>query len=346
LLARHHGQEIRTFTIGFSADSHDESPWAKKVAEHCGTRHTEYLLDVNEGLSIARDWGSLFDEPFGDPSGIPTLLVSRLAREEVKVVLSADGGDELFSGYDVYDSVLTRMQSLDRMPRWACSAIAGATSGILPAARGRLSPRRYRQLHHLWQMMDSPTAGRVMDIRLTHWLREDVDRLIGRQEPPRPGADDYPGRRDQQMSLWDIHHYLPEDILAKVDRTTMNVSIEGREPLLDHRLMEFALALPAHLRRGALGPKHLLKRILHRYVPRELVDRPKQGFGIPLENWLRRDLKQLVEEYLAEDRIRRAGLFDVATVRETVDDFYAGRAARSTPLWFLLCFEMWREQWG
>ncbi len=346
LLAKHHDREIRTFTIGFGADSHDESQWAKKVADHCGTRHTEYILSSDEGLSIAKDWGSLFDEPFGDPSGIPTLLVSRLAREQVKVVLSADGGDELFSGYRVYDSVLERMQSLSRVPRWLGTAAAGATSSLLPALSGRISERRHRQLRHFGQMMASPTPGRVMDIRLSHWQPADVDRLIDGYRPLRPLADDYPGRADQQMSLWDIHHYLPEDILTKVDRTTMAVSMEGREPLLDHRLMEFALALPLHLRRGELGPKHLLKRILHRHVARELVDRPKQGFGIPLDDWLKRDLRPLVQEYLAADRIRNAGLFDPATVRETVEAFYHGRATQSTPLWFLLAFEMWREQWG
>jgi asparagine synthase (glutamine-hydrolysing) len=185
-----------------------------------------------------------------------------------------------------------------------------------------------------------------MDLRLSHWQPADIRRLIGHYGHPRPSADSYPGEPATQMSLWDFEHYLPEDILTKVDRTTMAVSIEGREPLLDHRLAELALTLPPQLRRGDLGPKQSLKRILHRYVPRELVDRPKRGFAIPLGRWLKTELKELVSEYLAEDRIRNAGIMDARLVSEYVEAFYRGESSRSSPLWFLLSFEMWREKWG
>jgi asparagine synthase (glutamine-hydrolysing) len=347
ILARHHNQDIRTFTIGFREDSHDESRWAKKVAEHCGTIHTEYILDVNEALEIAKGWGSLFDEPFGDSSGIPTLLVSRLAGKEVKVVLSADGGDELFSGYNVYTSVLQRLKSLERLPRWLGGGIAGATSLVSGFVdEGVVDGNRARKLRNLTSMLGNPSVGTVMDLRLSHWQPADIRRLIGHYGHPRPSADSYPGEPATQMSLWDFEHYLPEDILTKVDRTTMAVSIEGREPLLDHRLAELALTLPPQLRRGDLGPKQSLKRILHRYVPRELVDRPKRGFAIPLERWLKTELKELVSEYLAEDRIRNAGIMDARLVSEYVEAFYRGESSRSSPLWFLLSFEMWREKWG
>ena len=160
-------------------------------------------------------------------------------------------------------------------------------------------------------------------------------RLIGTSGSLRPSADSYPGEPAAQMSLLDIDHYLPEDILTKVDRTTMAVSIEGREPLLDHRLVEFALSLPQHLRQGELGPKHLLKKILYRYVPRELVDRPKQGFAIPLDNWLRTDLKELVHDYLGEERIRRAGIMDANLVSRAVKQFDAGDTTLGMPVWTL-----------
>lgn len=356
LLAKHHEQDIRTFTIGFREGSHDESNWAKKVAAHCGTSHTEYILSVDEALNIAKDWGQLFDEPFGDSSGIPTLLVSRLASQDVKVVLSADGGDELFSGYDVYSSVLTRMSQLERIPRWIGKAVS--TRAITSSSR--LAKRRIaglafpaskrgsmlRKLSRLRKMLGNPTAGRLMEIYLSYWQPEEICQLIGQYSTPRANADSYPGPSAKQMSLWDFHHYLPEDILTKVDRTTMAVSIEGREPLLDHRVVEYALSLPPHLRRGQLGTKHILKSILYRHVPRALVDRPKQGFAIPLDSWLKTDLKDLVTDYLSESRIRNAGVLDNKIVQQLVKNFYAGDNTLGSPLWFLLAFEMWREKWA
>lgn len=356
LLAKHYDQKIRTFTIGFGEASHDESVWAKKVADHCGTQHTEYKLDVGEALEIAKDWGGLFDEPFGDSSGIPTLLVSRLASQEVKVVLSADGGDELFNGYNSYTGILGRLEKLSRIPAWAGKGVAGGLSLIsgrqldtllshlrIPAAqRGHMT----RKLHRLKSMLSGASPGSMMDLDLSHWYESDIHRLIGGYATPRTSANAYPGGAADKISLWDFHNYLPEDILTKVDRTTMAVSIEGREPLLDHRLAEFAFRLPIHMRRGSLGPKHALKSILYRYVPRHLVDRPKQGFGIPLEKWLHTDLSELVHDYLSEHRIREAGIMDGKQIKHLVNDFYAGNSYLTTPLWFVLAFEMWREHWG
>lgn len=357
ILAKHHDQDIRTYTIGFSDDTHDESRWARKVAEHCGTVHTDYILEVGEGLEIARDWGSLFDEPFADASGIPTLLVSRLASAEVKVVLSADGGDELFSGYDVYASVLNRLRQLNHVPRWLARIVSGGISKLPNRFDGQnakgtfvsraLGANRLRRIRRLGQMLsEPPSAGHIRQVYAPNWESHELDRLIGVSHAPRPSADAYPGEPATQMSLLDIDHYLPEDILTKVDRTTMAVSIEGREPLLDHRLVEFALSLPQHLRQGELGPKHLLKKILYRYVPRELVDRPKQGFAIPLESWLRSDLQELLHDYLSEDRIRRAGILDPGMVTSVVQRFDAGDTTLSVPIWSLLAFEMWRERWA
>ena len=356
MLAKHHDQDIRTFTIGFSEDTHDESRWAKKIAEHCGTIHTEYILDVSEALDIAKGWGSLFDEPFGDSSGIPTLLVSRLAGEQVKVVLSADGGDELFSGYKVYTSVLERIKLLEQIPRPIRGMLSMGTS-MLPPRLPELGNARLpipafmhgnlsRRVHNFGAMLKDLSPGHLMDVYMSYWKPDEIGRLIGSYVSPRESANSYPGEPATQISLWDFDHYLPEDILTKVDRTTMAVSIEGREPLLDHRLVENAFALPLHQRRGQLGPKHILKNILHRYVPHELVDRPKQGFGIPLDNWLKTDLRELVNDYLANDRIRNAGIMDPKLVSRSIESFYKGDSTRGTPLWFLLSFEMWRENWG
>ncbi|MCH7549744.1 MAG: asparagine synthase (glutamine-hydrolyzing), partial [Candidatus Krumholzibacteriota bacterium] len=266
ILARHAEQPISTYTIGFKETEHDESPWAGRVAAHLGTRHTEYILEMDEALRIARNWGDLFDEPFADPSGIPTLLVSRLASREVKVVLSADGGDELFSGYSIYPDVLGRVEKLSSIPDWMKSvsgsivehlpvgALNGAMSSLgIPAASRGFAVRRIRRLRAMFPGM---STGRLYDSAVSTWLPEEVQELLGEYNSPRTSADKFNGAPAEQMCLWDLHNYLPENILTKVDRTTMAVSIEGREPLLDHRVVEYAFRLPLHLRRGSLGSKH------------------------------------------------------------------------------------------
>lgn len=355
LLAKHHDQTIRTFTIGFSEKDYDESDWARKVAEYCGTSHTEYILDAHEALQIAHDWGELFDEPFADASSIPTLLVSRLASRDVKVVLSADGGDELFSGYSAYETVLHRAEVLRRLPaafRYAASAglsalsiLANSESLYSFGLSGRGASRIRRRLATLNTMFQDPTPLGLIDLGMSRWLPEQVERLLGTYDRPIPSGAEYEGDPAVQISLRDFHHYLPGDILTKVDRTTMAVSIEGREPLLDHRIAEFALRLPAHLRRGTLGPKHLLKSILFRHVPREYVDRPKQGFAIPMERWLQHDLRELVGDLLSPTRIRDAGLMNPHLVERTIDEFYKGNGQLGQAVWSLLAFEMWREHW-
>jgi len=355
ILAKHHPQTIHTFTIGFSESSHDESRWARKVAAHLGTEHTEYVLGGAEALQIAKDWGTIFDEPFGDPSGIPTLLVSQLASQEVKVVLSADGGDELFSGYAVYESFLRGYKRLGSIPRpLARFFLSGlqmlpetglralmSSVGIPASTSGRFSFK----LNRYKRMLHDLSPGALYDLYLTKWLPEEITNLLGSYSPPRNLADSYSGDLGQQISLWDFDHYLPDDILTKVDRTTMLTSIEGREPLLDHRLAEFAFRLPIHLRRGELGSKHILKKILYKHVPRELVDRPKQGFAIPTKKWLREDLRELVDDYLNTGRIRQAGIFDPSVIEQTTRRFLSGDDLLTTQLWFTLAFEMWREEW-
>jgi len=355
VLSAHATQPLRTFTIGFAEDNRDESAWAKRVANHLGTQHTEYILGVREALEIARNWGPLFDEPFGDASGIPTLLVSRLARAEVKVALSADGGDELFAGYSVYDDVLARLDTLSRVPSWLKSAsvrplamanvnsmdAALARMGSGAATRGQITRRILRA-----RALMPGSAARVFDAAISYFLPEEVAALLGDYQNPRALADAYAGGPSEQMCRWDFDNYLPEDVLTKVDRTTMAVSLEGREPMLDHRLAEFAFRMPAHLRRGELGPKHALKKILYRRVPRELVDRPKQGFAIPLEQWLHKDLRALVDDSLHEERVRKAGIFDPRMVSALVKRFYAGDTRVAQQVWFLLAFEQWRETWG
>lgn len=334
LLQKHHGN-IHTFTIGFNEASRNEAPHARQIAEHLGTTHTERVLEIGEARNILPQWGALYDEPFADDSGIPTYLVSRMASEKVKVVLSADGGDELFSGYTLYSGCLDRWDKLRRIPLFLRKAVARLPAPA-PGSRGAY----YRNL------LGCATPGEMYEQAFSVWPKQDARHLTSDGTIQyRELADFYPGNFAEQMCLWDLHNYMPGDILAKVDRATMAVSIEGREPLIDHRIVEFAFRLPLHLRRGALGSKHLLRKILYRHVPRHLVDRPKMGFGIPLGEWLRGELSHLVDDHLNPAEVRHQGLLDANLVARSVRQFRNGDARATNRIWSLLAFQMWRMQW-
>ena len=337
LLQAYGGGEVRTFTIGFDDERYDESRHAKKVAQFLGTRHTEQIVSPRDMAGVLPQWGELFDEPFGDQSGVPTYLVSKMARSSVKVALSADGGDELFSGYSHYGVLLER-------------AWLGTLAGAAPmnaAWRHRVRRdvvERVEKLKVLLPALDRPS---MYDLAMSFWTPWEIEALLGTKVRARARVE--ATRFADQMARCDLRHYLPDDILVKVDRTTMATGLEGREPLLDHRLVEFALRLPLALRRGPLGTKHLLRRILYRHVPRELVERPKQGFAIPLSKWLRGELAWLVDEYLAPSRVRAGGVLDPDEAARAVRNFREGGPANDRldvqKLWLLLAFEMWRERW-
>lgn len=351
---------IHTFTIGFNEAHADESVHAKRVAAHLGTRHTERILDTDEAKRILPDWAKLYDEPFADSSGIPTYLVSRMAGEQVKVVLSADGGDELFSGYRSYDSVLRAWNRRERIP----APIRATAAAILKHAPMRtidtlldalpLPASAYRAVKEktTWKARcildwaDEAAPGGYFENASSFFQPDEIAELLGDYQAVRVRSDSYPGSVAEQLCLWDLHYYLPGDILTKVDRATMAVSIEGREPLIDHRVVEFAFRLPLAMRRGPLGPKHILKRLLYRHVPREIVDRPKQGFAIPLGEWLKNDLHHLVDEYLEPGRIRREGVLNAASVSRVVRGFKRGHDKLTNQVWALLAFQMWHEAWA
>ncbi|HEY6864103.1 MAG TPA: asparagine synthase C-terminal domain-containing protein, partial [Burkholderiales bacterium] len=312
-------------------------------------------------LGVLEEWGDLYDEPFGDQSGVPTYLVSKMARRHVKVALSADGGDELFSGYARYALTLARQRRLVRVPRAARVALSHALEILAPAqhvverlpvsgvrhATRRTVVDRVEKLRHVLPDAD---PGTIYDLSMSFWLPGETSRLLGETVHPRPALNGYPRKFPDHMSCCDIRHYLPDDILTKVDRTTMAVGLEGREPLLDHRLVEFALRLPYELRQGSLGTKHLLRRVLYRYVPKSVLERPKQGFSMPMSRWLRGDLAPLIDNYLDPQRVRAAGVLDPAVTERAVRNFREGGPARDRidvqKVWLLVAFEMWREKWA
>jgi asparagine synthase (glutamine-hydrolysing) len=359
LLQKHCGN-IHTFTIGFSDDRFDEASHARRVAEHLGTNHTARVIAPDDARNILPRWADLYDEPFADSSGIPTYLVSKLAGERVKVVLSADGGDELFAGYNIYANMLGTMQRRDAIPL-SVRRMVGTGMSMLPLdamdARLATSPYlpdgwrgRQRPTFRLRRMRDwlgSSTNGQMYQTALGNsWWADDAATLTDCRPLPRESADAYAGGFADQMCLWDLHNYLPGDVLAKVDRATMATSIEGREPLIDHRLVEFAFRLPAEMRRGSLGAKHLLRKVLYKHVPAEIVDRPKMGFAVPIDSWLRGDLSYLVDEHLDPAAIKRQNILNPESVARAVRAFRAKDEMATNRVWSLLAFQMWRERWA
>ena len=360
-LLKRDGPPIRTFTIGFDDPRFNEAPFAERVAQHLGTLHTTQIVREEDAMDVLAGWGDLFDEPLGDASGIPTLLVSRLAARHVKVVLSADGGDELFAGYNSYSAVANRMESLHRhssiarAARGMASAIPWERMDAMLAERSALAdPARSSsramalRLRYLRETHALMTPGGQFEHVLTssYWHDRDLSALLGVDYAnTRRNSDEYPGQPGQQMCLWDLDYYLASDVLAKVDRSTMALSIEGREPMLDHRLVEFAYSLPFRLRRGELGSKHLLRKVLYKHVPRELIERPKAGFTPPIARWMSGALRSLLNEHLNPVRIARQGLLDPAMVQTVRRRFEAGDPFSVQRVWLLLAFQLWHARW-
>lgn len=357
ILQKHGGQQIKTYTIGFDQPEFDESPYAAEVARHLGTDHHSRILKVDDAKKLLPNWGDLYDEPFGDDSGIPTLMVSQVAAEQVKVVLSADGGDELFSGYTSYAATLKRWGRIKDFPQAFRSLVAGVTNGLgaqqvsaFLSERSGDAPRQFgalmsAKLARFGTNIGARSIGEVFDNGVAHLSHTELAALTGRNVITRTLADAFPGQDGEKLCLWDLHNYMPGDILTKVDRATMAVSIEGREPLIDHRLAEFAFSLPYEMRQGALGSKHLLKKVLYRYVPQRLVDRPKRGFAVPVKEWLAGDLKSVVDDHLEADYIVRQGLFDPSMVRDYVRRLHAGDINVRQRVWLLVAFQMWHRRW-
>jgi asparagine synthase (glutamine-hydrolysing) len=357
ILQKQGGPQVKTFTIGFDVPEFDESPFAADVAQHLGTEHHCRILRVEDAKRVLPHWGDLYDEPFGDESGIPMLMVSQFAAEQVKVVLSADGGDELFSGYENYATTLEQWGRLNNMPpalrALSASTIRGLGASALDdifAAQSATSGSKLRsavlsRVARIGRLVNSQGVGELFDKSRAHFQSEEVNDLIGVDKSSWETADVYPGVPGEKLCLWDLGHYLPGDVLAKVDRATMATSIEGREPLIDHRLVEFAFSLPFGMRRGPLGGKHLLKSLLYRYVPKGLVDRPKRGFSVPVKQWLASDLGGLVTEHLDPTLLSRQQLFDPAMVQGYVKRLRAGDASVRQRVWLLVAFQIWFRRW-
>jgi asparagine synthase (glutamine-hydrolysing) len=289
------GVDLETFTIGFREHDLDETSAARAVAEALGLRHHVRYLEPNYVDGILQTWPDMFDEPFGDGSGVPMFLVSQWARQNVKVALSADGGDELFCGYSGYQEIARRMRAHDSIPQPLRRVAAEGLRLVEPAllAAGRIGgiSRRGMIVDRVKKAADYLGAANSLDaVRAFRsvWQPGEVGAIMGRTyADPRLRTIAWDGVPIEQIAAVGFQEYLQEDVMTKVDRSSMAASLECREPLLDHRVIAFAFSLPHHLRIGELGSKHLLRKLLYRYLPRELVDRPKKGFAVPISHWVK-----------------------------------------------------------
>jgi asparagine synthase (glutamine-hydrolysing) len=354
LLQKDSSRPLKTFTIGFHEEEYNEAVWAGKVAGHLGTEHTELYCTQREAFEIIPRLPEFYDEPFGDSSSIPTYLVSRLAKEQVKVSLSADGGDEQFCGYTRYWMTRDGIGRLPLKPR------AGAVLGLLSPEAAFAVYRALRPVLPRWtnfkdkytkfrNALSAPDLVGQYDVTNKYFVPEHVEALgISGAPGNLDGLDrEFMEGLDPLSMLMYVDHntYLPDDILVKVDRATMQVSLEGREPFLDNRVLEFSAAPPNEFKYSGGVSKRVLRNILYRYVPRELIERPKQGFGVPVYEWFKDELGDLFREYLSVERIRKRGVMDADAVEALVEAFFHGRGVNVHRLWFLLVFEMWAERW-
>jgi asparagine synthase (glutamine-hydrolysing) len=350
-------QPVKTFTIGSCEPDYDEAADARAVARHLGTQHTELYVTPAEAMALIPRLPEIYDEPFADSSQIVTFLVAELARHYVTVGLSGDGGDEVFGGYNrhvwngrIWNSIKwaplnarrAAARAIRQVSPYKWQKLFQSLSAVLPRS---LMQRQFGYKFHKLAGVLPASSPQAMYLTLaSHWL-EPQSVVLGGKEPETllTRTDAWPQLPDlaQEMMFLDAATYLPDDILTKVDRATMAVSLEARVPLLDHRVVEFAWRLPNHLKLHDGRGKVILRRMLNRYVPSELIDRPKSGFGIPLDTWLRGPLRDWVESLLDESRLRSEGFFNPRPIREYWTQHLAGNCDWQYPLWDVLMFQAW-----
>lgn len=346
--------KLNTYTIGFYEEKYNEAPFAKNIAEHIGTNHQEHYCVPDDVRGILPLLGKMFDEPFGDSSAVPTYLVSKNARESVTVALSADGGDEIFGGYSKYGLVSkyhSQFQQGNTMFKLLAKTTLGIASGMNIESIFKNTYNLETRIEKVKEIIGSSGVGESLNIISEINTRKEIKGLIKEYyyALPKGFANDTllnAGNNiiDVQMAI-DYLTYMVDDILVKVDRTGMAVSLEGREPLLDHRIIEFMAQVPSVYKIKNGEKKYILKQIAHKYIPKEMMDRPKQGFAFPVFEWLRDDLNYFIEIYLNENLIKKQGLFNWETVNNIVSTFKKGYHINAQKIWLLLSFQLWYHEW-
>ncbi len=362
LMQAQSNRRVKTFTIGFAESQYNEAEHAKAVAAHLGTDHTELYVTPQETRAVIPKLPFYYDEPFSDSSQIPTYLVSELARRHVTVSLSGDGGDELFGGYPRY----FRASVLWKRMRWFPGPARRMLARLIGAPRLTTYNRRFGWLAQWTDRYGRPGSVGEKMYKLSEALAVDTREalyrhygshskkptgiVLGSKEPMMVLTDpsQWAALSDyyQQMMFFDIITYLPDDILTKVDRASMAVSLEARVPIIDHRVVEFAARIPVSMKiRNGTG-KWLLRQVLYRYVPKELIERPKMGFGVPIDAWLRGPLRDWAEALLNEDRLKREGYLDPVPIRRIWAEHLSAQRNQADLLWDVLMFQAWRERWA
>jgi asparagine synthase (glutamine-hydrolysing) len=357
LMQSQSARPVKTFTIGFHEDAYNEANHAKAIAAHLGTDHTELYVTPQEALNVVPLLPAMYDEPFADVSQVPTYLVSKLARQSVTVSLSGDGGDELFGGYGRYFLMKRVWNSMRPFPKPLRQAVARMIASVPPETIDKmykvaspLVPRNKRafpmgdKAHKLAGVLGAESQERIYMHALTHW--ENPAAVVnGAHEPETvrrfvQEAQWLPSM-EEAMMLTDTVHYLPDDILTKVDRASMAVSLEARVPILDHRVVEFAWRLPMRFKIRDGKGKWALRQVLYKYVPAAMIERPKMGFGVPIDSWLRRELRDWAEDLLSVESLERHGLFNIEAIRTKWQEHTSGSRNWQYLLWDVLVFQDW-----
>ncbi|MEP6615518.1 MAG: asparagine synthase (glutamine-hydrolyzing) [Ginsengibacter sp.] len=349
ILQNNNAQKIKTFTIGFHVKKYNEAPYAKKVAEYIGTEHNEYYCTTKEAQDIFPLLADIYDEPFGDSSSIPTTLVSSFARKQVTVALSADGGDEIFAGYNRYSQLHKFNEQYQRTPGFLRSAI-GSLVPVIPFKYIPMLRHKDLAFSKLAEILKSRHSNAIPDTLSKHYTDVQLRVLLPWFTPEVTLYDDIPGINNEndflnKMLAQDYKTYMVDDILVKVDRATMSVGLEGREPFLDHRIIEFVSQLPSELKYHKGIKKYLLKKIAYKYIPENLLDRPKTGFGLPVYEWLKTDLKEYLFYYISEEQLSKHNFINSQKAIQIRDEFLAGKNNNETQIWLLLMFQMWWNKW-
>lgn len=359
LMQAQSGRPVQTFSIGFNERAYDEAIYAKEVARHLGTDHTELYVSSEQAMAVIPLLPALYDEPFADSSQIPTFLVSQLARRHVTVSLSGDGGDELFGGYNRYFWGRSIWRTIGWMPTSVKHLLADGLTVIAPTigeatfrSVGTFLPSLQNsadKLQKLAQILPVEDPDSMYLSLISHW--KDPSAVVSGAVEPKTLLTDHSqwaklSDFTQRMMYFDTVTYLPDDLLVKLDRASMGVSLEARLPLLDHRIVEFAWQVPITMKiRGSQG-KWLLRQVLKRYIPENLVDRPKMGFAIPIDSWLRGPLRGWAEDLLAERRLNKEGFFNSEPIRQKWAEHLSGKRDWSYLLWDVLMFQGWLSRHG
>ena len=340
--------DLNTFTIAFREKNYDESPYAKKVAEHLGTKHHEYYCTMEEAIDIIPNLPWIYDEPFGDSSAIPTTLVSKIARQHVTVALSADAGDELFAGYPRHQKVVKYVQQLNGIPAVLRNIMGAGLNGI-----GGLhtSISKANRLEKLKLVLTSKGVLESFNYINQTYTEREINKIVNNGAPLNSSVFDKDVELSSKVSVLnkvlavEYKSYLVDDILQKVDRATMSVSLEGREPFLDHRLVEWVSTLPDEYKLKDGVSKRILKDIVHKYVPVSMMERPKMGFGVPVNKWLKNELRDLLEDVMSDAALNNQQLLNPEVVSVLRDQYLAGKLEDFERLWFVFVFLQWYKKW-